>query len=256
MSAEAWVYTLLSVVLVSLVSFIGILLLSFQRWLLVRLLLVMVSFAIGALIGDAFIHILPEALEGGLAPELFGIYALSGVVVFFVIEKFIRWHHRHLFEHETHSEGQHYVKPYVWMNLFGDGMHNFVDGMVIAGSYLVSIPLGLTTTIAVIAHESAQEMGDFAVLIHGGMSHAKALWYNFLSAVAAIVGGLFTLIIQSRFENLSSFLLPFTFAGFLYIALAALIPELHHETRPRQLAAQAVGIVLGIGFMVMLLALD
>lgn len=252
MSFETTVYILASVVLVSLVSFIGIVLLSFQRALLEKLLLVLVSFAIGTLIGDAFIHILPEVLEEGLEPSLFGTYALIGVLVFFSIEKFLRWHHRHLFHSQEGEHLHRQVKPYVWMNLFGDGVHNFVDGMVIAGSYLTSIPLGITTTLAVIAHEGAQELGDFAVLIRGGVSQRKALWYNFLSAVAAIVGGLVTLLLQTQFENVSSFLLPFTFAGFLYIALGTLIPELHQETLPRQLLAQAVGILIGIGLMVLL----
>jgi zinc and cadmium transporter len=141
------------------------------------------------------------------------------------------------------------------MNLFGDGMHNFVDGMVIAGSYMVSIPLGMTTTLAVIAHEGAQELGDFAVLIKGGLTRRKALWFNFLSAVAAILGGLITIFISTQIENLASFLLPFTFAGFLYIALGTLIPELHQETLPRQLLAQAVGILMGIGLMALLAGL-
>ena len=253
MPFETTVYILASVVLVSLISFVGILLLSFQRALLEKLLLVLVSFAIGTLIGDAFLHILPEVLEEGLEPKLFGVYALIGVLVFFTIEKFLRWQHRHLFHSQ---EGEHFhrqVKPYVWMNLFGDGVHNFVDGMVIAGSYLTSIPLGITTTLAVIAHEGAQELGDFAVLIRGGLSERRALWFNFLSAVTAILGAVITLVIQAQFENVASFLLPFTFAGFLYIALGTLIPELHQETLPRQLLAQAGGILIGIGLMALLL---
>ena len=256
MAFEAPIYTIISVILVSLVSFAGVLLLSFRRSFLNRILLFLVSFAVGALLGDAFIHLLPKSIEQ-TEPLLFGLYTLAGLIIFFGIEKFLRWQHRHIFQHKNYHENRHqFVKSYVWINLFGDGIHNFIDGMIIAGSYLVSIPLGMATTLAVIFHESAQEIGDFAVLIKGGLSRGKALFFNFLSAVAAVAGGVITLLIGSGTESFIIFLIPFTFAGFLYLALATLMPELHYEDRPSQLLVQLIGIMLGIGVMALLLLLE
>ncbi len=257
MAAETWLYTLASLVLVSLLSFIGIVLLSLRRPFLEKMLLFLVSFAVGALLGDAFIHLFPEAIESGTTPLAFGISALLGFVIFFVIEKFLRWHHRHLFPHAEEGSHHHrFAQPYVWMNLFGDGIHNFIDGVIIAGSYLASVPLGITTTLAVVFHEGPQELGDFAILISGGLSRMKALFFNFLSALSAIAGGLLTLLLGSRIEGLTLFLLPFTFAGFTYIAMATLIPELHHEDTPHKLVVQVVGITLGIVVMALLLLLE
>jgi len=249
-------YTIASVILVSLVSFVGAFLLSFKKSFLNKILLLLVSFAVGALLGDAFIHLLPEAIEQ-TEPSSFGLYTLVGLLIFFSIEKFLRWQHRHIFHHKNdHEEGHPIVKPYVWINLFGDGIHNFIDGMIIAGSYLVSVPLGIATTLAVIFHEGAQEIGDFAVLIKGGLSRGKALFFNFLSAVAAVAGGIIALVIGTGTERFIVFLIPFTFAGFLYLALATLMPELHHEDKPAQLVVQILGIALGIGIMALLLLLE
>jgi zinc and cadmium transporter len=249
---SVWAYTLISVFIVSFLSFIGILILALQKNLLQRILIFLVSFAIGALLADPFLHILPEAIEEGADPVFFGMVAVLGMFTFFVIDKFLRWRHRHLLgQHKKHN-----VKPYVWLNLMGDGIHNFIDGALIAGSYLISVPLGITTTLAVIIHEGAQELGDFAVLISGGLSKTKALFYNFLSALAAVMGGVLTLLIESKIGTISSLLIPFTFAGFLYIALANLLPELHHEETPKKLWIQTTGIALGIAVMAALLLLE
>ncbi|MFQ5474217.1 MAG: ZIP family metal transporter [Candidatus Nanoarchaeia archaeon] len=255
MAFETWAYTLGSVILVSLVSFIGILFISMRKKFLEKILLLLVSFAVGALVGDAFIHLLPKAIEEGAEPSTFGAYALVGFMTFFVIEKVLRWQHRHLFSSHDHNM-KSYTQPYVWMNLFGDGIHNFIDGAIIAGSYMISIPLGITTTVAVLLHEGAQEMGDFAVLVKGGLSKMKALFFNFLSSLTAIVGALLTLMTGEGIDSLSSFLVPFTFAGFIYIALANLIPELHHEEKPSQLVLQIIGVSAGIFVMAALLMIE
>jgi zinc and cadmium transporter len=257
MAYDVWLYTLVSVIGVSVLSFSGLLFLTLQKNFLEKIMLFLVSFSVGALLGDAFLHIFPGAIEAGALPLAFGMSALVGFLIFFVIEKFLRWHHRHLFEHVEDDHHAHTLtKPYVWMNLLGDGVHNFIDGMIIAGSYLVSVPLGITTTLAVVFHEGAQEIGDFAILIKGGLSHSKALFYNFLSALAAIVGGVLTLIVGSRVAGVTQFLVPFTFAGFTYIAMATLIPELHHEDTFKKLIVQVVGIILGVAVMAALLLLE
>lgn len=249
---SVWIYTLVSVFLVSFISFIGILILSLKKNLIERMMLFLISFAIGALIADPFIHILPEALEAGYDPLSFGSFALIGMFIFFVIDKVLRWRHRHLLGHHR----KHDVKPYVWLNLMGDGIHNFIDGALIAGSYLINIPLGITTTLAVIVHEGAQELGDFAVLISGGFSKTRALFFNFLSALTAVLGGVLTLVLGTKMQSVGQYLIPFTFAGFLYIALANLLPELHHEETPKKLTIQTVGIILGMLIMVSLLLLE
>ncbi len=252
MAYSVWVYTLVSVVVVSLVSLSAILFLSLHKTLLHRVLLFLVSFAVGALIADPFLHLLPQALEGGMSPLRFGAIAVGGVLVFFILDKVLRTGHKHMLPHQ-HA---HAVKPYVWINLVGDGIHNFLDGVLIAGTYLISVPLGVTTTLAVIIHEGAQELGDYAVLVKGGLSKTKALYFNFLTALTAVFGGVLTLLLGSRIESLALMLVPFTFASFLYIALASLLPEMHHEETPGKLALQILGVVLGVLVMVALLFLE
>ncbi|MBI5179868.1 MAG: ZIP family metal transporter, partial [Nitrospirae bacterium] len=159
---ELWLYTIGSVVLVSAISFVGILSLLFDRERLNKMLLFLVSFAVGGLFGDAFIHLLPESFEKLGAKLTTSLFIILGILLFFVLEKFIRWRHCHIPTSEEHPH------PLVTMNLIGDSVHNFIDGMLIGASYIVNIPIGITTTIAIILHEIPQEIGDFGVLVHGG----------------------------------------------------------------------------------------
>ncbi len=247
---QVWIYTIISVLLVSLISLIGIITLFFKKLTTKNVILFMVSFAAGALLGDTFIHLLPEAVEEFGFELNLSLYILLGILIFFILEKFIHWRHCH---HPTSEEHPH---PLAFMNLIGDGLHNFVDGMIIAGSYLVSVPLGIATTIAVVLHEIPQEIGDFGILLHAGLSKAKALSFNFLSAIVAIIGAILTLIIGSSIENFSLFLIPFTAGGFIYIASADLIPEMHKQTKPLLSFMQLVGFVSGIVVMSLLLFLE
>src|SRR3989344_3424132 len=179
---EVVAYTILSVLIVSIVSLIGILALSIKTDKLKKILIYTISFSAGALFGDAFIHLIPEAVKEtgfGLKTSLF---ILLGIIFSFIIEKFIHWRHCHL----PHSK--EHIHPFAVMNLLGDGIHNFIDGIIIGASYLASIPTGIATTIAVILHEIPQEIGDFGVLLQGGFSKSKALAFNFLTAATAILG--------------------------------------------------------------------
>ena len=242
-----WAYSIISVLLVSFISLIGALTLLFKKINLKNILLFLVSFAAGALLGDSFIHLLPEAVEeSGFTLEL-SIYLLLGILIFFILEKFIHWRHCHL---PTTNEHPH---PLAFMNLIGDGLHNFFDGMIIAGSYIASIPLGIATTIAVILHEIPQEIGDFGILLHGGFTKKKALAFNFLSAILALIGAVLVLIIGNSVEKFSIFLVPFTAGGFIYIAGSDLIPELHKETKPIISFMQLIALILGILVMVALI---
>ena len=214
------------------------------------MLLFLVSMAVGGLFGDAIIHLIPEAFEQLPGKLIAPLLLLGGILLFFIVEKVIRWRHCHVPTSEQH------VHPVVALNLIGDGVHNLIDGMLIAASYIVSVPIGITTTIAVVLHEIPQEIGDFGVLIHGGLSVKKAILFNFLSAVAAVIGGLLFLVIGPHIENLSLYMLPVTAGGFIYIAAADLIPELHTECGVSISIRQVAFIALGIGLMALLVLLE
>jgi zinc and cadmium transporter len=245
---SAWFLSLGSVIVVSLISLIGILTFSINTKKLESALLYFVSFAAGALLGDAFLHLLPEITEqAGFTLAISGSL-LFGIALSFVIEKFIHWRHCHL---PTTTEHPH---PYALMNLFGDAVHNFIDGLIIAASYLVSIPIGIATTLAVIFHEIPQEIGDFGVLLHGGYSKKKALILNFVTALTAVVGAVAALLLSSAAEGLVPFLIPFAAGGFIYIAGSDLIPELHKEPKKwKKSLLELVFLILGMLVMAALL---
>jgi len=246
---NVWIYTLVSVLIVSLISFLGLLTLSIKVDKLKKILLYMVSFSAGALFGDVFIHLLPEIIEEVGFGLNISIYVMMGIGFFFVIEKFIHWRHCHI----PHSK--EHIHPFAMMNLFGDGVHNFIDGIIIGASYLASIPVGIATTIAVILHEIPSEIGDFGVLLHGGFSKSKALFYNFITALAAVIGAIVSLVISSYVDNVTTFLIPFAAGGFIYIAGSDLIPELHKEVEVKKSLLQFIAIVLGVSVMLLLLLL-
>ena len=244
---QIWLYSLVSVFVVSLISLIGILTISINVKKLRKFLIYMVSFSAGALLGDAFIHLLPESVEQFGFGINTSFYVLAGILVFFVSEKIVKWRHCHMHYHDDH------VHSFAVMNLIGDGFHNFIDGLIIAASYLVSIPVGIASTLAVAFHEIPQEIGDFGVLLHGGYSKKKALLFNFLTALTAILGAIVALLMSNYFENVTMFLIPFAAGGFIYIAGADLIPELHKEVKVRKSFLQLLSIVLGIAVMYSLL---
>jgi zinc and cadmium transporter len=246
---SVWLYSLLSVFLVSCISFIGLLTLSIKQDALKKILLYLVSFSIGGLLGDAFIHILPEAIKLNSSTSL-PLYILSGVIISFSVEKFIRWRHCHITTSKKHSH------PFAIMNLVGDSVHNFIDGLIIGASYLTSMPIGIATTMAVMLHEIPQEISDFGVLIYGGFSKKKALFLNFVVALTAVIGVITSLLIGSYFVNITNFLLPFTIGSFIYIAGSDLIPELHKETKVRKSVIQLMMLILGIGIMYLFLFLE
>jgi zinc and cadmium transporter len=246
-----WLYTIISVLLVSLLSLIGIITLSLKTKKLNTILIYLISFSAGALLGDAFLHLLPESLES-IAPLKVSIYILVGITIFFILEKVIHWEHCH--GHVL--EGDH-IHSFAYMNLVGDGLHNFIDGVIIAASYLISIPTGIATTIAVLLHEIPQEIGDFSVLLHGGFSKAKALFLNFVTALFAVLGAVLTLALTNTFQNLETILVPIAIGGFLYIAGSDLIPELHkHSDKISRSLLQLLAFIIGILIMAALLLID
>jgi len=241
-----WFYALISVAAVSLISLIGIFVFTLSDEKTKKISLFIVSFAVGGLFGDAFIHLLPEAFKKTDATLVVSLGVIIGVLLFFCLEKFLRWRHCHVPEGEGHKH------PLVAMNLVGGTAHNFIDGMIIGASYLVSVPIGLTTTLAIIFHEIPQEFSHFGIFIHSGILKRKALLFNFLSALAAVLGTVLALLIGTRISSFASFMLPLTAGGFLYIAGSDLIPELHHETKISTSLGQLVSIICGVGVMALL----
>ncbi|MBI4410476.1 MAG: ZIP family metal transporter [Gemmatimonadetes bacterium] len=237
---KAWLYTLASVVAVSALSLIGVVLLTQARRRLNKITPFLVSFAAGTLLGAALIHLIPEAIARlGRGPRVsFGV--ICGFAAFFILEKFLRWGRE-----RTAPAWARRLHPVVPLNLLGDAAHNFIDGVVIGASYLVSVSLGLATTLAVLAHELPQEFGDFGVLVYGGLRAKTALLLNLGSALTAVVGALISLLIGARVEGYATLLLPVTAGVFLYIAGSNLVPELQRDHDPRRSLGQFLFLALG-----------
>jgi zinc and cadmium transporter len=238
-------YTLASVVLVSLFSLIGIVLLLLKERILSYVVILLVSFSSGSLFGDAFIHLLPETVAEHGFTVWVSIFILCGIAGSFVVEKIIHWRH-------VHYPEQAEMEAFAYMNLLGDAVHNLLDGVVIAAAYAVDIRVGVATTIAILFHEIPQEMGDFGVLIQGGVSRKRALFFNFVTALTALAGAVVTILLINLVDQVIVFLIPFSAGTFIYIAGSDLIPQLHKEKAVRNSLLQLLFFSLGIAIMVFL----
>lgn len=251
-SSALLLYVFGSVFIVSLVSLIGLASFAIKQKRLESILLYLVSFSVGALFGDVFIHLLPDAFKNSTTAYI-GVYVLCGILFSFVMEKFIHWRHCHVPASKQHPHN------FAIMNLIGDAMHNFIDGLIIAGSYFVSIPVGIATTTAVLFHEIPHETGNFAVLLYGGFSKLRALSFNFFTALTALLGAVAGILLSSS-TNSFTFLIPFAAGNLIYIAGSDLVPELHkvscEDFRLGESALQFFSIALGIGVMLLLLLLE
>ncbi len=245
-----YLYAFISVMVVSLVSLIGVFSLAIKEDVLKKYINFFISLAIGALLGDAFIHIIPEAYKSNLSSNKVGILIIVGIILFFIIEKFIHWHHHGEDKEESH------IHPVGKLVLFTDGFHNMIDGIIIGASFLISPHVGIATTLAVILHEIPQEIGDFAVLIHSGYTKKRALWLNFISALASVLGLVIVFIFGSTVENSILWFVPIAAGGFIYIAVADLIPELHKTKELKHSIIQLGIIMLGVLAMVALLFIE
>lgn len=242
-----FLYALISVLIVSAVALIGIVTLWLRAAMLKKIVLLLVSFSAGALFGDAFFHLLPEAIETDGFTFVVSLWLLGGILFGLVTEKVIRRNHCHMPITKEHTH------PFVIMNLVWDMVHNLIDGLIIWASYLVSIPVGVATTLAVVFHEIPQEIWDFGVLVHGGFSKKKALLMNFLTALTAVLGVLIAFIIGHSVEGMVSVLIPFAAWTFIYIAGSDLIPELHKENKLSQTLPQILFFLIGLWLMASLL---
>lgn len=216
----------------------GMVLILKERW-TQRIMFCLISFATGTLLGAVFLGMLPRAMTKAHPSSVLG-YVLVGIMLFFVLEKLLIWYHCHDETCEIHS-----AAPY--LILFGDAFHNFLDGVVIAAGFLISIPFGIATSLAVVAHEVPQEIGDFAVLLHGGMGKRKAFLYNFLSALATLPGSFIAYGFANYVEKITPLILALAASSFLYIAIADLIPEIHRKTPPGRGFYQIILMGFGIG---------
>ncbi|MDP2586011.1 MAG: ZIP family metal transporter [Candidatus Levybacteria bacterium] len=242
-------YILFFTLIGSVFSLIGGVILLFKEKLALKFSHFLAAFAAGTLLGTVFFDLLPEAIheaehltgEGGSAINVF-TYVLFGILGFFLLERFIHWFHHH--QHEYLDEE---AKPTVSLIIVGDSVHNFIDGVVIAVTFLVSIPLGIITTLAVAAHEIPQEIGDFGILLNKGIKRKKILLLNILSALMAMVGAIIAYLLGERIEAFLPILLSITAGFFIYIAASDLIPEIHHENRKGFAVIETALLFLGVG---------
>lgn len=248
--ATTYIYALLSVLVVSLISLAGVFTLSVREEVLRKYVFILISLAVGGLLGDAVIHLIPEAFEGEITGALVSVLIVSGVLLFFMLEKFLHWHHH------GEDQAEQSIHPAGKLILISDGVHNILDGVAIGISFLISVPVGIATTVAIILHEIPQEIGDFAVLLHSGYTRARALWFNFLSALGAVVGTVLALVLGEAGEMFALWVLPLTAGGFIYIAIADLMPELHKTKEVKHSLLQIAAVILGVLAMLALLYLE
>ncbi len=209
-----------------------------------RLIPWLVSYAVGALLGVALLELLPEALDGLEAHRVFGTL-LAGIITFFVLEKLALWRHCHAGECEVHRT----TAPLV---LVGDAAHNFMDGAVIGAAALVSVPLAVSTAIAVLAHEIPHEIGDFAILLHAGYGRARALLFNAIAEAAGVVGALAAVLFLNAMPRLAPYFIVFATSSFLYVAMSDLIPDLHRGTFDDNPVRQVLLVSAGVGTVLLL----
>jgi len=236
--------TLISVLVVSAISFVGIFLIYVREQDIKKVVFILVSFAVGTLLGDAFFHLVPELYIENQRPLITSIYILLGIFLFFCLEHFFHWHHYHHGIEEHHA-----AHPSAYTNIAADALHNLVDGLIIGAAFLVSAPLGLATALAVVFHEIPQELGDFGILVNAGFSKGKALLFNFFSATFAIIGGIAAIYIGSAFESFAPILIAITAGGLIYLALTDLMPQLHQDIKPSRSVLQFIAAFLGIVIM-------
>ena len=266
------------IILIGSVSLIGLFMITIKENILDRILIILVAFATGTILATALFDLIPESLhhleelnaEGAnIAGNLLFIFVIFGYVMFFVIERFIYWFHGHAHEKDeqlvcytgidegdgTSLKRSAGVKGFALLNLIGDGLHNFLDGVIMMVSFLNGITSGVIVTLAIFFHEFPQEIGDFGILIYGGFTKKKALFYNFLSGMIALIGGVLAFILSDVLELFSFFFLAFSGGGFLYLASTELMPELIKEKDLKKSIIQALIFLCGIILIISLILL-
>jgi len=235
---NTFVSIIIASLFVSIIALSGVVLFLWKRLLSEKVTAYLVSFAAGVLLATAFFDLLPEASESGINITRVFLLTFFGIVCFFFLERFVLWFHHH--------DEPHGTKPSTVLILFGDALHNFIDGVAIAAAYLTNPSLGLSTTLAIATHEVPGEIADISILIAGGMKKSRALFFNFLSSLAALMGAGLGFFFLKNLEGLLPLALAFTAGMFIYIACADLIPDLHKEFKRQKNWAQSLPFILGI----------
>lgn len=243
-----------AVSIISVISLTGAATLSLNQKFMRKILFLLLSLAAGAMLGDAFIHLIPEAFEEVGDTTLVSLFVLGGILSFLIIEKFLHLHHSH--GRDEHELDHPKVHPIGRLAIVSDSIHNFVDGLAIGASFLVSPEIGIATTIAIALHEIPQEIGDFGLLIHAGLSRGSALMWNFISALTAFLGLGVAFLIADFSNSVAPLIAAFAAGNFIYIACSDLLPELHKTTSIRNSALQFLTIIVGLGAMVLLIGLE
>jgi zinc and cadmium transporter len=242
MSNELW-SVILATAIISSGSFVGVLTLTLSQKFLSKILMSLVSLSAGTMLAAALLHLLPESIET-LGTTLPFQLTLLSFIGFFVLERFLHWRHCHDKDHLTkHTMGT--------MNLIADGLHNFLDGVLIAASFATGGGLGLIATLAIAMHEIPQEIGDFGVLLHSGFTRKKALLYNLLVSLTAVAGGVLGYIASHTMTTFANYLIPIAAGGFIYISAADLIPELKHETSTKRTISMIATFLFGVIIMML-----
>lgn len=236
---DTFLAIIISAIIISLFSIIGIFALFLKEKLLEKILLGLVSLSAGAMMGGAFFHLIPEAAEKLEGPYPY-LYVVIGFTTFFILEKILHWRHCHKGHCPIHTFG--------YLNIIGDSIHNFIDGLILAASFLIDFNLGIITALAITLHEIPQEMGDFGVLIYAGFKKIKALVLNYISASTIIIGALLGYFLGDTLSFIN-ILIPFAAGGFIYIASSDLLPELKKEGRLSKFIPSFGVFLLGLALM-------
>lgn len=230
-------YIILSTFILSLIAFSGLIVLVFKESLLKKLILPLVAFSAGALLGGALLHLIPEALEKSTDYTVVLFFVIIGFSAFLLLEQFIHWHH-------CHKPPSEHKSPVTYLILIADTVHNFIDGLAIGGAFIADIKLGFVTWFAIASHEIPQELGDFGILLHGGWKKKKALLFNFISGLSAILGGI---VAYFFFSKLNIFwVLSFAAGSFIYISSSDLIPEIKHKESLKENLVHFFLFILGV----------
>lgn len=239
---SALTLSILSALGISMLSLVGVIFLLLKKNLLNKILILLISFSAGGLLGGAFFHLLPEAIDKFNNSIQIFKYIIISICLFFILERVLRWRHCHNAKCEMH-------KHLGYLNLFGDGVHNFIDGLIIISAFSINPALGVTISISIVLHEIPQEISDFGVLIYSGFNKTKAILYNLFSALLSVLGVVVGFFLINHIENLNNFLLPFAAGGFIYIAASDLIPELHKEQNTKKSLISFIVFILALIFM-------
>lgn len=236
------IFALISTLVVSLTAFIGILLLLLKTNYIQKILNVLVAFSVGTLMGNAFFHLIPESYFHISSPHTVSWSIIVGFLIFFVLEQLIHTLSAHTVKEEQKA-------TYGYLSLYADGIHNFMDGMLIGAAWMFSPELGWVTTITVLFHEIPQEISDFGILIKAGFTKRKALLFNFLAALTAILGTLLSIWLGNTTQAFSTHILPIIAGGFIYLSATSLLPELLKETNKKRIVIYLLSMLLGLGMM-------